>query len=374
MLDDGWFRGRRDDHAGLGDWYVDESVWPQGLHPLADHVRSLGMEFGLWFEPEMVNPDSDLDRAHPDWILARPGRWPYEHRNQQTLDLANPAAYEYLLERIDALVREYRLDYLKWDHNRDIAEPVHAGVAGVHAQTLATYRLLDELSERHPQLEIESCSSGGARVDHGVLARTDRVWTSDCIDALERQSIQRWTGLLVPPEIMGGHVGAPADHITGRALPLSFRCATALFVHMGIEWDLTSAGDAELAELTDWIRLHKRLRPLLHGGDVVRADHPDPASWVYGVVAPDGTHAVFTYAQLDTATTVEPAPIRLPGLDPDRAYTISVVGGPAGEPALPSWAGDGAVRTVPGRLLSDVGIRAPALRPGTALVLELRAT
>ncbi|MEV4089139.1 alpha-galactosidase, partial [Nonomuraea fuscirosea] len=150
VLDDGWFRHRRDDRAGLGDWYVDEGVWPDGLHPLAGRVRELGMQFGLWFEPEMVNPDSDLAREHPDWILGRPERTPPPYRNQQVLDLARPQAYAYLLERISALVGEYALDYIKWDHNRDIAEPVHDGAPGVHAQTLAAYRLLDELRARHP--------------------------------------------------------------------------------------------------------------------------------------------------------------------------------------------------------------------------------
>ncbi|HEX4811446.1 MAG TPA: alpha-galactosidase [Nonomuraea sp.] len=210
VLDDGWFRHRRHDRAGLGDWYVDERVWPDGLRPLADRVRELGMQFGLWFEPEMVNPDSDLARAHPDWILGRSGRTPPPQRHQQTLDLARPEVFAYLLERLDTLAGEYALDSIKWDHNRDIAEPVHDGVAGVHAQTAATYRLLDELRRRHPALEIESCSSGGARVDYGVLARTDRVWTSDSNDALDRQAIQRWTGLLVPPERMGAHVGRRA--------------------------------------------------------------------------------------------------------------------------------------------------------------------
>ena len=228
VLDDGWFRHRRDDTAGLGDWYVDEDVWPDGLHPLVNHVRGLGMEFGLWVEPEMVNPDSDLARAHPEWVREAPP-W----RNQQVLDIAQPDAYAYLLERLDALVSEYAIDFLKWDHNRDL-------VGGAHAQTLAAYRLLDELRERHPALEIESCSSGGSRVDLGILARTDRVWASDTNDALERQAIQRWTQLLLPPELVGSHVGPPRAHTTGRTHDLSFRVATALFGHFGIEWDINA--------------------------------------------------------------------------------------------------------------------------------------
>jgi alpha-galactosidase len=373
VLDDGWFRHRRHDRAGLGDWYVDEQVWPDGLHPLAEHVRKLGMQFGLWFEPEMVNPDSDLARAHPDWILGRADRMPPAQRHQQTLNLARPEAYAYLLERLDNLVTEYALDYIKWDHNRDIAEPVHDGVAGVHAQTLATYRLLDELRARHPGLEIESCSSGGARVDLGILARTDRVWTSDSNDALDRQAIQRWTGLLVPPERLGAHVGAPHDHVTGRSLPLAFRAGTALFGHMGVEWDLTSASEAELEELATWIALHKRLRPVLHAGRVVRADHPDPSALLHGVVRPE--RGVFGFVQLTSRVEWAPAPLRLPGLDPAALYEVRVAG-PVPEAAMmpqwammPEWAA--APVRLPGSALGELGLPAPTMRPTSVLVIEV---
>ncbi|WP_449290141.1 alpha-galactosidase [Nonomuraea purpurea] len=369
VLDDGWFRHRRHDRAGLGDWYVDEGVWPDGLRPLADRVRKLGMQFGLWFEPEMVNPDSDLAREHPDWILGRAERTPPLQRNQLVLDLARPQAYDYLLERIDTIVTEYELDYIKWDHNRDIAEPVHDGVAGVHAQTSAAYRLLDELRRRHPALEIESCSSGGARVDLGVLARTDRVWTSDSNDALDRQAIQRWTGLLVPPDRLGCHVGAPRDHCTGRRLPLAFRAATALFGHMGVEWDLTSASASELEELATWIALHKRLRPVLHAGRVVRADHADPSSLVHGVVLPE--HAVFAFVRLDSRVETGPDTLRLPGLDPDALYEVSVAGPlPERAAALPRWVEE-PVR-LHGAVLGELGLPAPVLRPTSALVIEVR--
>ncbi|MEV4059637.1 alpha-galactosidase [Nonomuraea dietziae] len=376
VLDDGWFTGRRDDSAGLGDWTVDAHRWPDGLHPLVDRVKALGMQFGLWVEPEMVNPDSDLARAHPDWLLTAPGRPAPASRNQQVLDLARPEAYDHIAARLHALIDEYGIGYLKWDHNRDLLEAVHDGGAGVHAQTAAVYQLLDELRGRHPGLEIESCSSGGARIDYGILERTDRIWASDTNDPLERQRIQRWTGLLVPPELMGCHVGEATAHTTGRATSLSTRLATALYGHAGIEWDLTRCPDDELAQLAAWVRLHKRLRPLLHGGTTVRADHPDPAAWLHGVVSDDRRQAVFCLAQLTASTDSVPARLRFPGLDPDLTYTVIVCPEIRPTQAHPStavpWVVQGTARAT-GSVLGTVGLAAPLLDPAQCLVLEILA-
>jgi alpha-galactosidase len=377
VLDDGWFRHRRDDKAGLGDWYVDEGVWPQGLHPLVEHVRARGMQFGLWVEPEMINLDSDLARAHPDWIMSTGTRLPPPARTQQVLDVARPEAYAYLLERIDALVTEYAVDYLKWDHNRDLVEAGHplTGTAGVHEQTLAVYRLMAELRDRHPALEIESCSSGGGRVDLGVLEHTDRVWASDTIDPLERQQILRWTGLLLPPELIGTHVAGPVSHTTGRIHHLDFRAGSALFGHFGIEWDIASAGPAERARLAEWIAVHKRLRPLLHTGSVVRGDHPDPALWVYGVVAADASHALFACAQTATSVHAPAGRVRLPGLDPAATYRLAplapgnlVDDGRTGPP----WWTTGV--DLPGRVLATVGVQVPTLLPERLVLIEATRT
>lgn len=376
VLDDGWFRHRRDDTVGLGDWYVSEDVWPQGLHPLVDHVRKLGMEFGLWVEPEMVNPDSDLARDHPEWVLGVDGRTPPPARHQQVVNLADPGAYEYVLGRLDALLREYDIDYLKWDHNRDLIDAGNAGRAGVRAQTLAAYQLLDELRRRHPYVEIESCSSGGARVDLEILERTDRVWASDCNDALERQAIQRWTGLLLPPELIGTHVGPPRAHTTGRVHDLSFRAVTALFGHAGIEWDVTSASPEERADLARWIDFYKETRPLLHSGEIVRVDSPDPAVWVHGVVSPDRAEALFAVVALAPTAAAIPDSVRLPALDPDRRYRVQPVY-PAGRPRSieriePAWLRGGEV-WLTGRALAATGIRTPILAPEQALLLHVGA-
>ena len=336
------------------------------------------MEFGLWVEPEMVNPDSDLFRAHPDWVLSgsgAPGRLPEAWRHQQVLDLANPDCYAFIRDRLDALLSDHDIAFLKWDHNRDLIEAGHAGRPGVHAQTLAVYRLLDELRERHPGVEIESCASGGGRVDLGILARTDRVWASDTNDALERQPIQRWTQLLVPPELVGTHVGPPRSHTTGRVHGLAFRVATALFGHFGIEWDIASASAGEQEALAEAIAFYRRMRPLLHGGQVVRADHPDPAAYLHGVVAADRAEALFAYVQLTASAFETPGLARLPGLDPDRAYRVepvAVAGEPETKQAMaPAWLEAGGV-TLGGRALAEVGLPLPVLRPEQALLLHVR--
>jgi alpha-galactosidase len=379
VLDDGWFRNRRSDSSGLGDWYVDEKVWPDGLHPLVDHVRSLDMEFGLWVEPEMISPDSDLARAHPEWILATGGRQPLLARQQQVLDLGNPQAYAYVLERLMALLDEYAISYLKWDHNRDLVDAGRPprGEAGVHVQTMAVYRLLDELRKAHPALEIESCSSGGARVDLAILGRTDRIWASDSNDPLERQSIQRWTGLLLPPELVGAHVGPPRSHTTGRTHDLSFRAGTALFGHFGIEWDLASASDSERAELRAWVSCYKQLRELLHTGVVVIGDHPDPALWVHGVVARDGGAAVFALVAMSSGLSLPPGRVRLPGLAPDRVYDLrlltpgqAMIGPYQVDP--PDWIVAGVALT--GRVLGELGIQAPVMYPEQLALLHLTST
>ncbi len=373
VLDDGWFSGRRNDRAGLGDWTVDATVWPDGLHPLVDHVRDLGMEFGLWVEPEMVNPDSDLARAHPDWLLRGRDQDPPSWRNQQLLDLRHPAAYEHVVQALLALLDEYEIGFLKWDMNRDLVDTAGA----VHEQTLAVYRMLDELREAQPGLEIESCASGGARVDLAVLERTDRVWASDCNDPLERQHIQRWTGLLLPPELVGAHVGASPAPTTGRAQRLSFRAATALFGHFGIECDVRQLSPAQAEELAGWVRLYQAERGLLHSGRTVRADSSDPAQWVHGVVSPTRDRGLFAVVGLASSAQAVPAPVRLPGLDPDRRYDVQVVGPPPADSpprsALSaSWTEHGPVRLA-GSVLTDLGVTLPPLLPESATVLRVTA-
>lgn len=379
VLDDGWFTGRRDDTRGLGDWDVDTTVWPDGLHPLIDRVRGLGMEFGLWVEPEMVNPDSDLARAHPDWILRGRMALPPSARQQQVLDLAHPEAYRYIAGRLHALLEEYPIAYLKWDHNRDLVDAGSGpgGVARVREHTLALYRLLDELKASHPGLEIESCASGGARVDLGILDRTDRIWTSDSLDPLERLVNQRYTGLVVPPELMGMHLTSPVVHSSGRTVSLELSAAVALFGHFGVEWDLTSADESTRARVAEWVRLGKRLRPLIAGGRVIHVDGVDEGIDVRGVVAKDAAAAVFTIVQTATSAAYPPGRVRFPGLDADRTYALRVIARSAHEAGQSplEWADRSSTEpvTLSGRQLGAVGLRPPVQQPQQATVVELTA-
>jgi len=374
VLDDGWFLRRHDDTAGLGDWFVDDTVWPTGLTPLVERVHDLGMQFGLWVEPEMVSPDSDLARAHPDWVLQVPGRMPLEARHQQVLDVARAEVWDYLCDRLVTLVREHGVDCLKWDHNRDLVDAgsPRTGHASVHEQTLATYRLVDAVRAACPGLEIESCSSGGARVDLAVLERADRVWASDCLDAHERQQIQRWTAQLLPPELVGAHVGSPRNQITGRVLDLSFRAGTALFGHFGIEWDLTTAADDELEVLRQWVGLYQQLRGLLHSGRTVRQDLPGGV-WLHGVVARDRGEALYAVVGRERPASWPPGSAPLPGLDPARSYRIRPVGPalPDDPRVVPGWWDTDLV--LPGSVLGSAGLQLPALEPDHLALVHVTA-
>jgi len=375
VLDDGWFNLRRHDRAGLGDWVVDKSIWPQGLAPVIAYINDKGMEFGLWFEGEMINPDSDLFRAHPEWILHEAGRTPPLWRNQQVLDITHPGAYEHVLNQVGAILSEYNIAYIKWDHNRVLVDAGHLGQAAVHNQTAAIYRLFAELKVRHPKLEIESCASGGARIDLGVIDYVDRFWTSDNNDALERQMIQRWTGIAIPPELCGTHIGPRPGNQTKRVTDVSFRAITALFGHAGIEWDITGANPDELEVIKSWIALYKSKRGLLHSGKAIRVDHPDNNSFVYGVVAQDKSEALFAIAARDMSDSTFPAMARIPGLDPDRLYTVKVLTeagkGKRMQVTEPGWMQSPTGVTLSGIELATIGLRPPILPPENAILIEI---
>lgn len=377
ILDDGWFGSRRNDRSGLGDWFVSEDVYPEGLAPLIAHVKRHDMEFGLWFEPEMVNPDSALYRAHPDWVLRAPGVEQVPSRHQYVLDLTRVEVSDYVFERLDALLQEYEIDYIKWDMNRDIHHPGSVGRPAAHRQTLAVYALIDRLRQAHPALEIESCASGGGRADYGVLQRTDRIWTSDSNDALDRQAIQRGASHFFPLEVMGAHVGPATCHITGRKLRMALRIATALFGHMGLELDLLAASERDLTLLRAGIRLHKQNRTLLHSGHLHRLETPVHVS-AMGVVATDRSEALWSWCNLTGHKDTLPGRFRAVGLDPVASYRVRIVwpiavrtiSRPSVLEAL-DLEGEGAILS--GEALMQVGLQVPLMLPETCLIYHFEA-
>ena len=368
VLDDGWFSGRRNDTAGLGDWTVDSSVWPNGLTPLISHVKSLGMEFGIWCEPEMVNPDSDLYRQHPDWVLHNGSSFPITGRNQLVLDLSRPEVREYLFECISQLLDAHDISYVKWDHNRDLVAS-HA-----HQQTLGTYELLGRLKQTHPQVQFESCASGGGRVDFGILPFVDRFWTSDSIDPLDRILIQRGAQRLMPPEVLGTHIGSPISHITRRSHSLAFRASTALFGWLGIEWNLLDASPHERDRLAFVVAQYKELRTLLHTGAAFRADHPDTNIKVHGVSAHDQSQSLVSVTRLANGPSSHVDPIRIQHLADDSSFVVKPLhlGTPTYAPhrKLPQWIDDGSI-TMTGRQLREIGITCPPLLPASTFLIQI---
>jgi len=370
VLDDGWFKGRRDDTVGLGDWYVDADIYPDGLGPLINHAVSLGMEFGLWVEPEMVNPDSDLYRNHPDWVLSATTSEQIPFRGQLTLDLNNPSVTNYLFERLDALLSDHDISYLKWDMNRDIHHPGQNGVPVAHAQVKALYDLLAKLRAKHPCVEIESCASGGGRADYGILEHTDRIWTSDSNDALDRLGIQRGCSVFFPSEMMGSHIGPRICHITGRTLTAELRAATAMFGHMGMEFDLAELSDEEAATIKAAVSLHKCHRSLVHSGNLVRYETPACAS-AFSIVAVDKSEALVSYTQTATRTDTVPEILKFRSLDPEATYQLDIVW-PDGFTGLLNTDTGYLSTDYSGDLLAKVGVQLPLMLPDTALVFYLK--
>ncbi|NIZ11871.1 alpha-galactosidase [Phaeobacter sp. HF9A] len=316
VLDDGWFGKRDDDTSSLGDWDIDRRKWPDGLTPLIEHVESLGMTFGLWVEPEMVNLDSDLARAHPDWILGPVDQ--IEGRQQRVLDLSRDEVREHLFQKLAAILRENRIDYLKWDHNRLLPIADAAQAEGVYA-------LLQDLRSAFPQVEIESCASGGGRIDAGILAHTQRVWLSDSNDALERLRIQHDAALLLPMAVTGSHVGPRSCHTSGRTLDIRMRAWVAAQRHMGFEMDpreLTEDEAEVLRRVTTWWKQNRDWRL---AADILRLDSADPSVIAEQQLAADGSRFVVFAGKQRAASQIMPRPLRLTGLDPQALYRVDLV-------------------------------------------------
>lgn len=372
IIDDGWFIGRDGERAALGDWYLDEVKYPNGLEPVISHVNQQGMEFGLWVEPEMVSEDSNLYRNHPDWVLSLEGYQQPSGRWQYVLDLQNPECFKYLLGRLNDLLSRYNISYLKWDMNRELVQPGHNGKPAVHGQTKALYRLFDKLGQAHPEVEIESCSSGGGRIDFEILKRTHRFWASDCNDALERQAIQRGMSYFFPPEVMGAHIGPEECHSTNRRHGINMRGVTALGGHMGVELDPVKESKEEKQAFAHYIALHKQYRDLLHSGRSFRIDPADQNQNIYGVE--NGEQMLITVCQTAMPNHALPSPLRVSCVDDSACYEVKLVEMPQTSFQLmkqrPKWLDK--TLTLSGDNLKEIGLTLPILDPESALIVHLQ--
>ncbi|MBU3672443.1 MAG: alpha-galactosidase [Sinobacteraceae bacterium] len=367
VLDDGWFAGRRNDRSSLGDWQPSSEIFPQGLSPLIDAVQRLGMDFGLWVEPEMVSPDSALYRQHPEWCIALPQLPQATQRHQLVLDLSRAEVREYLFDCLDALLRRQAIVALKWDHNRELFPVAHRSLA----QTRGVYALLDRLREAHPQVEIESCASGGGRVDYAILSRCSRFWASDNNDAAERLRINRSWLQFLPLRSCGNHVGPSPNPITGRVWSMDFRAKVALFGHMGIEANPAHMSAEDREVLAAHIALYKRWRSVLHEGTLYELPSQDPGVLGWQVTLESRSLALVT--QVGYAKHFEAEAVRFAALQPDGLYRVRL---PEPWPQMAarylaaphSWR-EGIMLS--GAALMHSGIALPLRHPGCAWLIEV---
>jgi alpha-galactosidase len=317
VVDDGWFGDRRNAASGLGDWRASRDSFPDGLHPLVKEVHRLGMGFGLWVEPEMVNPDSRLYRAHPDWVLHYQHRRRTLQRDQLVLNFARPDVAAWAHDWLDALVSEHHIDFLKWDMNRPFTEagwPRHPDPDRLWIDHVrAVYTIMDQLRGGHPGLRIEGCASGGGRADLGMLARTDQIWVSDNTDALDRLAIQHGHGQILPAAVMAAWVTDCPNPLTSRSVPLRFRFHTAMAGVMGLGGNLLDWSDKERDEARRLVGQYKRIRHAVQHGDLYRLRGPNAIQYV----SSDGGEVVVLAWAPDRHYGLghgEP-PLRLAGLD-----------------------------------------------------------
>ena len=327
VLDDGWFGKRNTDNCSLGDWVGNPEKLPGGLNGLSDRLHDLGLKFGLWFEPEMISPDSDLYRAHPDWCLHVDGRARVEMRNQLILDLSRREVQDYIIESVSAVLESARIEYVKWDMNRNMTEPFSGAQTPErqketqHRYMLGLYRVLEEITARFPEILFESCSGGGGRFDPGMLYYMPQTWTSDDSDAVERMFIQYGTSFVYPPCAMGAHVSAVPNHQTGRTTAMQTRGDVALGGNFGFELDLSQLSDADAETVRRLIEREKQVRTLVRTGEFTRLlspfDHPY-AAWQFR--ARDNSEALVCAYRLMTRPATPHLLLRASGLDESAVY------------------------------------------------------
>jgi alpha-galactosidase len=330
VIDDGWFGQRKDDHAGLGDWYVNQQKFPHGLKPVIDRVHALGMDFGVWVEPEMVNPDSDLYRKHPEWAMNFPGRPRTEARNQLLLNLARDDVKEYILNWLDQLVSNNDIAFLKWDYNRNWSEAGWDAVPPEDQKKIYVayvhnlYEILDRLRAKHPKLEIESCSGGGGRVDLGILRRVEEVWTSDNTDALDRLTLQDGFTQAYTPGIMMAWVTDVPSGIDGRVVPLKFRFLVAMTGSLGVGGNLNKWTPEEMEAAAKYVGYYKQVRATVQRGSLYRLIAPEGSEVSATEYVSQGTAVLFAFLHSQQFGTPFPT-VFLRGLDEGAMYKVQAI-------------------------------------------------
>lgn len=328
VLDDGWFGNRNDDKGGLGDYHVNRKKLPSGIDGLAKRINEMGMEFGLWFEPEMVNEDSNLYREHPDWIVQTPGYTPYQGRNQYVLDLCRPEVQNYIIKSVNKMLDTANIKYVKWDMNRNISDAfspyIKAQGQFYHTYMMGLYHVFDEVCKTHPDVLFEGCASGGNRFDLGILSYMPQIWASDDTDAYQRQRIQTGLSYGYPQSTMGCHVSAAPNHQTLRITPIETRFNTAMFGQLGYELDMRHLKPEDKQDIAAQILYYKQHRMLLQYGEFARLKSPfesnDGTRWI--VISKDKNEAILgDFMDLMQPNSYRP-PLRIKGLKKDRLYTI----------------------------------------------------
>ena len=321
---------RSDDNSSLGDWKVNEEKLKGGLKYLVDEVNKLGMKFGIWLEPEMISPDSNLYREHPDWAFAIPGRTGSLSRNQYVLDLTRQEVRDCVYDMIASVLRSANIEYVKWDMNRQLSDMGSSGLPAdrqgelFHRQVLAVYELQDRLTREFPHLLLENCSGGGARFDPGMLYYSPQIWCSDDTDAVERLSIQAGTAMVYPLSTMGAHVADCPNHTVGRNTPFETRGYVALAGTFGYELDVTKIPEADRAMIPAQTAMYHKYNDLVREGDYYRIAHYAENHYYdcYEVVAKDKSEALVTYVQVLNRPSHHSRRIRIPGLDLTAVYVI----------------------------------------------------
>ena len=330
VLDDGWFGNRDIDDRGLGDWFPNTKKLPNGIAGLSREVEKMGLKFGLWIEPEMVNKNSELYRQHPDWILSTPERYESMCRTQHTLDYSRKEVVDYIFEMLDKIISESKISYIKWDMNRYMSECYSKAVSAdkqgmvMHKYILGVYDLYDRLTTKYPEILFESCARGGARFDPGMLFYAPQTWTSDNTDAAERLKIQYGTSMVYPIRAMGAHVSAVPNHQLGRVTPIETRANVAFFGAFGYELDINKLSSDEIHQVKEQIAYYKKNRKLFQQGTFYRLLNPfegNETAWI--MVNDDKTEAVAGFYQTLNMANGTWLKVKVAGLDEDTLYQVT---------------------------------------------------